>query len=113
MNPLSHCQGSRLQIDHQISSTMLLSCNVFISDQSADKRSLIYTLIHRAIWRSFVHRDSGDADTVDSALESTDSRDKLPQLNGSKIREGGRSDPTKRVQLQGKGNKSAAAGWTA
>lgn len=53
------------------------------------------------------------ADTGDSALESTDRRDKLPQLNGDKIREGGRSTPTKRVQLQGKENKSAAAAWTA
>lgn len=88
---------------------MLLSCNVFIND----KHSLICALIHRTIWRSFVHRDSGAADTGDSALESTDGRDKLPQLNGNKIREGGRSDPTKRVQLQGKGNKSAAAAWTA
>lgn len=93
----------------QISSAMLLSCNVFINA----KHSLIYALIHRAIWRSFVHRDSGDADTGDSALESTDRRDKLPQLKGNKIREGGRGHPTKGVQLQGKGNKSAAAVWTA
>lgn len=39
--------------------------------------------------------------------------DEPPQLNGNKIREGGRGRPTKRVQLQGKGNKSAAAAWTA